>query len=58
MIISEPTEIKLKLMSDEIEDLIAELERVPYSIFKFMHYGKIVKKLKESLEDKKPKKKK
>ena len=59
MIMTEPIEIKLKLMSTEIEDIIAGLERVPHNLFKFLNCQKIIKKLNEALEvDKIPGKKK
>ena len=48
VIVSEPTKIKLELMSNEIEAIIEELERVPYSLFKFLNYDKLIYKLKKA----------
>ena len=48
VIIPKPNKVKLELMSDEIEMLIEELERVPYNIFTFMQYDKLIEKLKEA----------
>ena len=42
----------VKLTGDEIERLIDVLENQPYSIFTFMNYDKIVKKLKSSKKEK------
>jgi len=51
MITLNPKKIKLELMSNEIETIIEELERVPYNIYKLMNYEKLILKLKDSLED-------
>ena len=51
VMIAEPTKIKLELMSNEIEAIIDELERVPHIAYEFMNYGKLIKKLKKSLGD-------
>lgn len=52
MIISEPTEITLKLMSNEIESLIEELGRVQQDIYEFMNYERLRKKLRDSISTK------
>lgn len=49
-IIPEPTKIKLELMSNEIEAIRDELERVPYLTYKFFKYNKLIKKLNLALE--------
>ena len=51
MIIQEPKKIKLELFSNEIEMIIDELERQPYNIYLYFGYGKLVEKLKESLNE-------
>lgn len=53
MKIPEPTEITLKLMSNEIENLIDELGRVQQDIYEFMNYGQLRDKLRNSLSTKK-----
>ena len=52
VVMSEPTKIKLELMSNEIEEIIDELGRVPYNIYEFMNLQQIIDKLRKSLEDK------
>lgn len=51
MIALEPKEVKLVLMSNEIEAIRDELERVPYNVYKFIGYEKIITKLNRALED-------
>lgn len=50
MIISEPHNVKLELMSNEIEMIIEELERVPHNLYVYLDYGSLIKKLKEAGE--------
>ena len=38
----------VKLTGDEITLLIEELGRIPYDIYTFMNYDKIIKKLKDA----------
>jgi len=40
----------VKLTGDEITLIIEEIERVPYNIYKFFNYDKIIKKFKEALK--------
>jgi len=47
------TKIKLELMSNEIEAIRDELERVSHTIYEFMNYTQIVDKLNKALENKK-----
>ncbi len=49
MIREEPKSILLKLMSDEIEIIIAELSQAPHNVYKFMNYNTIIDKLNKSL---------
>jgi len=51
VIMAEPTKVKLELMSDEINEIIDELERVPHNIYEFMNYAKLIKKLKQAKGD-------
>jgi hypothetical protein len=47
MIVQEPPrKIKLELFSNEIEQIIEELERVPYNLYVYFGYGSLIKKLK------------
>ena len=48
VIMMEPIKVKLELMSDEIEAIIEELNRAPHTIYQFMDYEKIIKKLHKS----------
>ena len=41
-------EMQVTLLESEIQEIIRSLEDVPYGIFIFMNYHKIVKKLKEA----------
>lgn len=50
MIIGKDKEIEVTLLESEIQEIIRWLEDVPYGIFKFMSYDKIIKKLKEKLK--------
>jgi len=49
MIIPKPHKVKLELMSDEIENLIEELNRVPKNLYDFFNYDLLINKLKNSL---------
>ena len=51
MIIPEPKEINVKLTSEEVENIIRELENCPQNMFSFLNYQNIVDKLKRSLEE-------
>jgi len=50
VLITEPIKIKLELTSQEIEYIRDELERAPHTIYEFMDYDKIIKKLNEALK--------
>jgi len=39
-------EINIKLTQQEIDAIIQELQNVPYAIFKYFGYDKLIKKLK------------
>lgn len=54
MIMGEDKERDVKLLESEIQEIIRCIEDVPYGVFTFMRYDKIIKKLKKYLkEDKK-----
>lgn len=59
MIIGEDKQMKVELLEREIQEIIRCMEDVPYGIFVFMHYDKIIDKLKrqEMMEKKKRKQK-
>ncbi len=44
----DPKKVKLELMSDEIDELIDVLERVPYVLYRCLGYGRIIEKLKSA----------
>lgn len=48
MIISKSHNVKLELMSNEIELIIDELERVPHNLYVYLGYEDLIKKLKEA----------
>ena len=52
MIMIDPKKVKLELMSDEIENIIQELESAQQNLYKFLRYDKTINKLKEALKKK------
>jgi len=50
MIIAKPKKVKLILMSNEIEAIIDELNRVNHNLYKFMDYANVIRKLKKALK--------
>ena len=59
VLILKPTKIKFELMSNEIEQIIDELNRIPQNMFEYFNYKKLIEKLNKVLEeDRFPKKKK
>lgn len=51
MITQEPIKINIELMSNEIEMIIEDIQRVPHILYKDFGYEKIIKKLNKALEE-------
>jgi len=50
MITLPPKKIKIELMSNEIQNIIEELERAPHDVFVLLDYDNLIEKLKRSLK--------
>ncbi len=48
MIMGEDKEKIITLLESEVQEIIRCIEDVPYGVFKFMNYDKIIRKLKKS----------
>lgn len=51
MINQEPVKVNIELMSNEIEMIIEDIQRVPYILYKDFGYEKIIKKLNMALDE-------